>query len=241
MNFDFIFDPDTQMLYLRGLWLTIKLLCCCIAISFVVAIPLAVARNSSNQWLRYPVQAYSYVIRGTPLLLQLYLIYFGLSQFESIRNSAAWFALSNPLFCTLLAFIINETAYAAEIFAGAMRHLPVGQMEAGTSYGMSKATLLRRIVLPAALRHSLPSYSNEVIIMLHSTSLAATVTLMDLTGAANDVYSTLYLPFEAFMVAAVFYLLLTLCIVGVFRAAERRFLAHQRPLNSLAKPRISTL
>ncbi len=240
MNFDFVFDPDTQMLYLRGLWLTLKLLFICIAISFVIAIPLAIARNSSNKLLRYTVQSYSYVIRGTPLLLQLYLIYFGLSQFEAIRNSAAWFALSSPLFCTLLAFIINEAAYTSEIFAGAMRHLPTRQIEAAKAFGMPKTTLLSRIIIPAALRNSLPSYSNEVIIMLHSTSLAATVTLMDLTGAASDVYSTLYLPFEAFMVAAVFYLVLTLIIVKLFRLAEHRFLAHLRPLNASSHSKSKT-
>ena len=229
MNFSFVLDPDTQALYLRGLWLTVKLMLGCIVISFLVAVPLAVARNSRLRPVRGAVWLYTYIIRGTPLLLQLYLIYFGLSQFEAVRASAAWFALSDPLFCALLAFVLNEAAYSAEIFAGAMRSLPYGEIEAARAFGMRPLTILRRITIPSALRSSLPAYSNEVIIVLHSTSLAATVTLLDLTGAANEIYSTFYLPFEAFMVAAAFYMVLTFGIVRLFRAAEGRFLAHQRP------------
>lgn len=229
MNFDFILDQESQALYLHGLMLTLTLLLGGAVCSFLLAIPMAIARNARTNWLRYSVWAFTYVLRGTPLLLQLYLIYFGLSQFVWVRESALWWALSNPLFCALLALTLNELAYTTEIFAGAMRSLPVGEIEAAHAFGMRPVTVLRRIIIPAALRNCLPTYSNEIIILLHSTSLAATVTLMDLTGAANEIYARYYLPFEAFMVGALFYMALTYGITRLFRLAEHHFLVHQRP------------
>lgn len=229
MNFSFVLDPDMQALYLRGLWMTLKLMLGCITLSLLVAIPFALALNARWKPLKYASSTFSYLIRGTPLLLQLYLIYFGLSQFQAVRDSIAWVALSNPLFCALFAFVINEAAYTGEIIAGALRNLPHGEIEAARAFGMRPWTIFKRVSLPSALRTSLPTYSNEVIIVLHGTSLATTVTLLDLTGAASEVYSTLYLPFEAFMVAAVFYMALTFCITRLFRAAEMRYLAYQRP------------
>lgn len=229
MNFEVMLDPETQRLYLHGLWLTLKLLFGSIFISFILAIPMAVARNSRITVLKNVVWTFTYVVRGTPLLLQLYLIYYGLSQFEFIRNSAAWFALSDPLFCALFAFALNELAYTTEIFAGAIRALPYGEIEAAHAYGMGPVTILRRIIFPSALRQSLPAYSNEIIMMLHSTSLVTTITLIDLTGAANATYARYYLPFEAFMAAAAIYMALTYCIVRLFRIAEKHYLAYQRP------------
>jgi arginine/ornithine transport system permease protein len=127
------------------------------------------------------------------------------------------------------ALTINTVAYTTEIFAGAIRGLPYGEIEAANAYGMSRWTSLRRIILPSALRTSLPTYSNEVIMMLQSTSIVSTITLFDLTGAANNIYSTYYLPFEAFMTAAIVYMALTYLLVRGFRFAERRYLAYQRP------------
>lgn len=229
MNFGIFLEPETQQLYLKGLGMTVQLLLGSMLMSFLLAIPMAIARNSHYQWLKKTVWLYTYVIRGTPLLLQLYLLYFGLSQFAVVRESAAWAVLSSPLYCAFIVFTLNELAYTTEIFAGAIRGLPYGEIEAAKAYGMSHLTILRRIVLPSALRQSLPAYSNEFIILLHSTSLAFTVTLLDLTGAANEIYSQYYLPFEAFMVAAAIYMVLTYSIVRVFRFAEIRLLAYQRP------------
>ena len=229
MNFAVLFEPSVQALYLRGLWLTLALLASSLVLSFLLSIPLAILRNSRIRPIKYAVWSYTYVVRGTPLLLQLFLIYFGVSQFQAVRDSAAWVVLSDPFYCALIALTLNEAAYTTEIFAGAIRQLPHGEIEAAYAYGMKWHTIMRRIVLPSALRNSLPAYSNEVIILLHSTSLASTVTLMDLTGAANDVYSTYYLPFEAFIGAAVIYMALTYAVVRLFRYAEKRLLAHQHP------------
>ncbi|MFZ1181061.1 MAG: ABC transporter permease [Herbaspirillum sp.] len=229
MNFQEIFTAETFSLYLAGLWVTLELLVCSVGIGFFLSIPMAVARNARSGVISKLVWLFTYVIRGTPLLLQMYLIYFGLAQFDAVRDSVAWSALSSPMFCAIAALTINNLAYTTEIFAGAIRSLPYGEIEAAHAYGMSRWTGLHRIILPAALRASLPTYSSEVILMLHSTSLVSTITLFDLTGAANNVYSTYYLPFEAFMAAAIVYMALTYILVRGFRMLERHYLAYLRP------------
>jgi len=169
------------------------------------------------------------VIRGTPLLVQLFLIYYGLAQFAVVRESVFWPWLSSPWFCACLAFAINTCAYTTEIIAGAIRNTPHGEVEAARALGFSAAQVMRRIVLPSAARRAIPSYGNEVILMLHGTSLASVVTLLDLTGVARDVNSRFYIPFEAFITAGALYLAITLVLVGLFHAAERRWLAHLAP------------
>lgn len=222
MNLDAI--AESLPLYLAGTWLTLKLLAASLLAGGVVALPLSVLRSLPSRWAWRPVWLFTYVIRGTPLLVQLYLLYYGLAQFEAVRNSVAWPWLSSPAFCVVAAFAINTCAYTTEIIAGAIRELPAGEVEAAQSLGMSRAVMFRRIVLPSALRRALPAYGNEVQLMLHGTSLASVVTLLDLTGAAREVNSRYYLPFEAFITAAVFYVLITMTLVGLFHLAERRWL-----------------
>ena len=227
MNLDAI--AESLPLYFSGTLITVELLAAALAAGLAFAIPLAVLRNSTNGWISRPVWLFTYVIRGTPLLVQLFLIYYGLAQFEAVRASALWPLLSQAWFCAALAFAINTCAYTTEIVAGAIAATSAGEIEAARALGMSMSTLYRRIVLPSALRRSLPAYSNEVIMMLHGTSLASIVTLLDLTGAAREMNSRYYLPFEAFITAAVFYLALTFALVALFHLAERRWLAHLRP------------
>lgn len=220
---------DNLPLYGRGLVTTLGLLVASLAGGLLAALPLAVLRASRRRWLSAPVWAYTYVIRGTPLLVQLFLLYYGLAQFEAVRASAAWPLLSSAWFCAVLAFALNTCAYTTEMLAGAIRATNAGEVEAARSLGMRPFTLLRRIVLPSALRRSLPAYGNEVIMMLHATSLASVVTLLDLTGAAREVNSRHYLPFEAFLTAGLFYLVLSLALVALFQRAEQRWLAHLQP------------
>jgi arginine/ornithine transport system permease protein len=224
MNLDAV--AESLPLYLEGLWTTLQLLTLALAFGLAGALPLALARASRRRWLALPVWTFTYVVRGTPLLVQLFLIYYGLAQFEAVRDSALWPWLADAWFCAVLAFAINTCAYTTEIIAGAMRTLPAGELEAARSLGFSPWQVLRRIVLPSALRRSLPAYSNEAIMMLHGTSLASVVTLLDLTGAAREVNSRTFLPFEAFITAALFYLALTFVLVALFRAAEARWLVH---------------
>lgn len=215
-------------LYAHGALVTLELLLMALVIGLAGAVPLAVLRTLPSPWASKPVWFFTYVIRGTPMLVQLFLLYYGLAQFEAVRASALWPWLSSAWFCAVAAFSINTCAYTTEIIAGAMRALPHGEIEAARSLGMSRATLLRRILLPAALRRSLPAYGNEVIMMLHGTSLASVVTLLDLTGVARQVNSTYYLPFEAFGAAALVYVAITLLLVAAFHAAERRWLLPMR-------------
>jgi arginine/ornithine transport system permease protein len=227
VNFSAIIE--SLPLYFSGLLVTIKLLFVALAIGLALAIPLAVMRASQSKWLSWPVWCFTYFFCGTPMLVQLFLIYYGLAQFVWIRESIIWPWFSSAWFCAAFAFALNTCAYTTEIIAGAIRSTNAGEIEAAKSMGMSRGVMIRRILLPSALRRSLPAYSNEVIFMLHGTSLASVVTLMDLTGAARQMNSTFFLPFEAFLTAGAFYLALTFVLVGLFHLAEKRFLVHLRP------------
>jgi arginine/ornithine transport system permease protein len=163
------------------------------------------------------------------MLVQLFLLYYGLAQFDVIRDSFMWPYFSSASFCACLAFAINTSAYTAEILAGSLKATPPGEIEAARAMGMSRAKLYRRILLPSAMRRALPQYSNEVIMMLHTTSLASLVTLIDLTGAARTISSQYYMPFEAFITAGLFYLVLTIALVRLFKRAELRWLAYLTP------------
>lgn len=229
MILDFSVIWDSLPLYFSGVLVTVKLLLISLALGLLAAVPLALMRVSRQPWVNFPAWLYTYVIRGTPMLVQLFLIYYGLAQFESVREIALWPYLSNATFCACLAFAINTSAYTAEILAGSLRATPPGEIEAAKAMGMSRAKLYRRILLPSALRRALPQYSNEVIMMLHTTSLASVVTLVDITGAAKTVNSQFFLPFEAYITAGVFYLILTYILVRLFKLAERRWLAYLAP------------
>jgi len=223
---DFQAIVDSLPVYVAGLLTTAKLLVLALAVGLAAAVPMAVARASRRRWASLPVWAFSYVIRGTPLLVQLFIVYYGAAQFAWVRESLLWPWLQSAWFCAVLAFGINTCAYTTEIIAGALRATPAGEVEAARAVGMSGFTMMRRILLPSALRRALPAYGNEVIFMLHGTSLASVVTLLDLTGAAREVNSKYFLPFEAFITAALFYLALTFVIVALFRRAESRWLRH---------------
>jgi arginine/ornithine transport system permease protein len=234
MNWSVIAQAETLALYGEGLITTLWLLLSSLAIGGVLAIVFALALVSKIAAVRWVVGAYTYVIRGTPLLIQLYLIYYGLAQLDWIQarwnDVWPWTHFKDAFFCALLAFSLNTAGYTAEMLAGAMRETAPGEIEAAQAVGMSRWMILRRIVLPSALRRTLPGYSNEVVMMLHSTSLASTVpAMLDVTAAASRIYSDYYLPFEAYLFAAGIYLCITFALIGLFRSAERRFLAHLAP------------
>jgi histidine transport system permease protein/arginine/ornithine transport system permease protein len=219
--------------YLAGLWLTVHLVTLSCAIGLAAAIPLAVARVSRSLAIRGPVAAYTWFFRGTPMLVQLLLIYYGLGQFEWMQaqweaGHPVWRLFREPYFCALIAFALNTCAYTIEIVAGAIRNVPHGELEAAKAVGMSRFVMVRRILLPSALRRAIPAYSNEVILMLQGSSIASAVTLVDLTGAARNVYSKHFAPFEAFVFAGIIYMVLTFALVWLFQRAEKRWLAHLR-------------
>jgi arginine/ornithine transport system permease protein len=229
MIFDYNVILENLPLYFGGVLVTLKLLAISLVLGLATALPLALMRVSKQPLVNFPAWLFTYVIRGTPMLVQLFLIYYGLAQFEAVRESVLWPYLSNATFCACLAFAINTSAYTAEILAGSLKATPHGEIEAAKAMGMSRAKLYRHILLPSALRRALPQYSNEVIMMLHTTSLASVVTLIDITGAAKTVSSQYYLPFEAYITAGLFYLGLTFILVRLFKLAERRWLAYLAP------------
>ncbi|AAF95009.1 TPA: ABC transporter permease [Vibrio cholerae] len=222
---DFSLIIDSLPIYLSGLWTTVWLVSLSLVIGLLCAIPLAIARNSKQKWFSLPAWGYIYFLRGTPLLVQLYLIYYGMDQWFPVKDTL-W---EHAWFCALVAFILNTSAYTAEIIRGAINGLPKGEVEAAKAYGMSRFQTYQRIILPSALRRSLPAYSNEVIFMLHGSAVAGIVTIMDLTGAARLVNSRYYAPFEAFLSAGLFYMALTFIILWCFKQAEQRFLAYLKP------------
>ncbi len=229
MIFDYHVIWDSLPLYFGGVLVTLKLLFIALLFGLLLAVPLALMRVSKRRAVNLPAWLYTYAIRGTPMLVQLYLIYYGFGQFDAVKASVFWPWLSDATFCACLAFAINTSAYSAEILAGSLKATPYGEIEAAKAIGMTRFKLYSRILLPSALRRALPQYSNEVIMMLHATSLASVVTLVDITGAAKTVNSQFYLPFEAYITAGVFYLFLTFILVRLFKLAERRWLAYLAP------------
>jgi len=186
-------------------------------------------RSSQHPLLRSPAWAFIYFFRGTPLLVQLFIIYYGAGQWSWLQHSWAWKWFQEAWFCSLLAFALNTGAYTAEIVRGAIQMIPKGELEAAAAFGMSHLQMLRHITLPSALRRALPAYSNEVILMLHGSSVAGVITVVDLTGAARIINARYYMPFEAFITAGLLYLMLSLVLVWGFKRLERRWYAHLRP------------
>ena len=234
MSWEIIFQPEHLAMYGQGLITTLWLLLSCLLIGFVLAILTALALTSRSWLLAKLAGSFTYFVRGTPLLIQVYLIYYGLGQLEWIQarwdEVWPWTYFKQPFFCALLAFALNNAGYTAEMLAGAIRETSPGEVEAARAMGMSRFQIMSRIVLPSAMRRTLPPYSNEVVQMLHSTSLASVVpTLTDVTAVASRIYSDFYLPFEAYLAAAVIYLCVTFALIGTFRLLEKRFLAYLAP------------
>ncbi|MFB9885942.1 ABC transporter permease [Balneatrix alpica] len=216
-------------LYLEGLWTTVQLVVLALLIGLAIALPMALMRQSSNPVLKGLAWSYIYFFRGTPLLVQMFIIYYGFGQLAWIKSTWMWIFLQEAYFCALLAFTLNTAAYTAEIIRGAIATTPHGEVEAAIAYGMSRWQRMRRIILPSAARRALHAYSNEIIFMLHGSSVASVITLVDLTGAARIVNSRYYSPFEAFIASGVLYLLMTFLIVWGIKLAEKRWHAHLRP------------
>ena len=227
---------DNIGIYFEGLKTTLMLVSFSLLLGLLIAIPLAVLRTSRNVVLQAPIRAYVYFFRGTPLLVQMFIIYYGFGQFDAIKASFVWPFFKEAWFCALFAFTLNTGAYTTEILRGAIEATPHGEVEAAKAAGMSRLLMLRRIVLPSAFRRALPQYSNEIIFMLHGSSLASVITIVDITGAARIINSRFYSPYEAFLTAAVFYMSLTFITVFLLKRLEGRWFAHLRPQVSSDAP-----
>ena len=229
---DFSIVIDSLPLFFEGLWITITLVVTSLAIGLCLAIPIALLATSKNVWVRTLPKAYIYFFRGTPLLVQMYMIYHGMAQFDLVHESFLWVIFQEAYACALIAFAMNTAGYTAEIIRGTIEQTAFGEIEAARACGMSTAMVYRRIILPSTFRRALPAYGNEVIFMLHGSVLAGVITVVDLFGAARIVNSTYFKPFEAFISVGLFYLTLTFLIVWAFKKAEHHFHAHLRPRES---------
>jgi polar amino acid transport system permease protein len=216
---------ENQLAFQRGIGLTIQLLLLSAAIAFLLAVPLALMRVSRNAALRRPAWLYVYLFRGTPVLTQLFLIYYGLSQFDAVRQSLLWPVLRDPWPCALIALSLNMAAYVAEVLRGGIEGVPAGEKEAGLAAGFSPFQLYRLIILPRAVRIALPALSNEMVVQMKSTALVSTITLLDLTGVARRIEARTY-SIDALFVAGIAYVILTWMIGMGFRLAERRLNRH---------------
>ena len=202
---------------------TLKLLSVSIFIGFFIGLFFAILRIKNNLILGKIAYGYSYIFRGTPLLVQIFIIYYGFGQVEFIRESFLWIILKEPYWCAVIAFALNTGAYTSEILRSAFQTIKPGFVEAGKSLGVSGKIIFYKIQIPIAIRQSLPAYGNEIILMLKGTSLASTVTLMDLTGVAKYIISTTFKPIEVFIIAGSIYLFFTFIIHNVIKLLEKKY------------------
>ncbi|MCB1834508.1 MAG: ABC transporter permease [Geminicoccaceae bacterium] len=214
-------------MFLKGVLVTLQLTAIAVAIGFMIAMPCAIIRAERPGSLADRlVRAYVYFFRGTPLLVQTYLFYYGLAQFDFIRNSFAWIFLREAWWCAVIAFSLNSGAYATEILRGALATIPRGQTEAAEALGLSRWQTRLLIQIPLALRNALPQYGNEIVFMLHGSVVASVITIQDILGAGRTLNAKYYVAYEGFITAAILYMAITFTLVGIFRLIEKRYLGY---------------
>ncbi|TGR65733.1 ABC transporter permease subunit [bacterium M00.F.Ca.ET.194.01.1.1] len=206
----------------NGFLLTIAITLASFALGQVLALPLALALTSGKRYMRLPVATYTFFVRGSPLLVQLFIVYYGLGQIEAVRSSFLWPILRSPVNCAILAIGLNSAAYTAELLAGAIRQIPSGQWEAGRALGLHRAVLLLKVIIPQVYRSVLPAIGNELVLVMKGSTLASAVTVMEMTGAARVFVARTYAPFETFLIAGAIYLLMGAVFGRLFRSIETR-------------------
>ncbi|MGB6976119.1 MAG: ABC transporter permease [Gammaproteobacteria bacterium] len=211
---------------LHGIAITIVLVACSLIVGLLFACLVMLARQSKQLWLQMPARGYIFFIRGTPLLVQIYLLYYGTAQFSWITTSPLWPIFKHPFSCAVLALALNTSAYTAELLHGAFAAIPHGEIEACQAIGMSPFVLWRRIILPRAFRIALPAYGNEVIMVVKCSTLVSTITLLDLLGVIRQIISETYAAIQFLLIAGIIYLLLNAIILSLFKQLERRWLAY---------------
>nr|WP_046023477.1 ABC transporter permease [Magnetospira sp. QH-2] len=234
MNWDTILDMVPKLA--QGALLTVELLLLSGLAGLALAVVLAIGRVSPNIWISALPRAYIFFFRGTPLLVQIFLVYYGLGQFEAVRESFLWPVLREAYWCAVITFALHTAAYIAEILRGAIQAVPVGELEAARAIGLRPMKIYTRILLPRAMRMAIPAYGNEIILMLKASALASTITLLDLTGMARTVYAKNYLPMETFLTAGAFYLALTFLLTRFIAFLEYRLHPDRRPPPTMRRP-----
>ena len=212
---------------INATFVTLKLLSASLLIGIFLGLFFAILRINKNVFINQFAYGYSYIFRGTPLLVQIFIIYFGLGNNEWLRTTFLWSILKEPYWCAIIAFALNTGAYTSEIFRSAFQTIKPGVIEAGKSLGISNSMIFYKIQIPIAIRQSLPAYGNEIILMLKGTSLASTVTLMDITGVAQKIISTTFRPLEVFIIAGSIYLFMTFIIHNLIKYLEKKYSFQQ--------------
>ncbi len=225
---DLPFFLDTLSTLIGGVPLTLQLTVLSVSSGAVLAFALALMRVSGNPLLDYPARFYIFAFRGTPVLVQIYIVYYGLSQFPVLRQSVLWPFLREAYWCAVIALALNTAAYSAELIRGGLNSVAVGQIEAARALGMSRTLAFRRIILPQAFRQMLPAYSNEIILMVKSTALASTITLLEVTGLAAKLISQSYRPVEVFIGAGAIYLTINFLIARLCAALQTALSPEKR-------------
>ena len=221
MDLDLILNSFPKLL--SASIITLKLLSISLIIGMFIGLFFAILRIKNNIIFGKIAYVYSYIFRGTPLLVQIFIIYYGFGQVEFIRESFLWIILKEPYWCAVIAFALNTGAYTSEILRSAFQTIKPGYIEAGKSLGVANKIIFYKIQIPIAIRQSLPAYGNEIILMLKGTSLASTVTLMDLTGVAKYIISTTFKPIEVFIIAGSIYLFITFIIHNLIKFLEKKY------------------
>ena len=221
MDFELMINSVPKLL--NAAVITLKLLSVSLIVGLFIGLLFAILRLNKNPIKNKFAYGYSYIFRGTPLLVQIFLIYFGLGQIEYFRSTFLWVVFKEPYWCAIIAFALNTGAYTSEILRSAFQTIKPGIIEAGKSLGISNKIIFYKIQIPVAIRQSLPAYGNEIILMMKGTSLASTVTLMDLTGVAKYIISTTFKPIEVFIVAGGIYLFMTFIIHNVIKFLEKKY------------------
>ena len=221
MDFELMYESFFKLI--KGIPLTLEVVIISTILGFFLAILVALMRISKKGYLNKTAYYFVYAIRGTPLLLQIFFIYYGLAQFSFIQESFLWIVLKDPFWCAIIALTLNTCAYSSEIIRGGIQSVSKGYLEAGSALGMGRILSFRIVMLPLAIRQALPAYGNELILMVKASSLVSTVTLMEITGIARKIISQTFAPIEIFLVAGSIYLLINFLITRGIKAAENKF------------------
>ncbi|AYG68422.1 MULTISPECIES: ABC transporter permease subunit [unclassified Rhizobium] len=227
---DFTFLSSTMITLLQAVPMTLLLFSLSIVSGGILALVIVALRVSGNPILSGFAKGYIFVFRGSPLLIQMFLIFYGLAQFSIIRYSFLWPFLREPVVCAILSLALCTAGYTAEIFRGGIRAVSPKEIEAARSIGMSRLLLVRRIIAPIAFRHALPAYSTEIVLMMKSTALASLVTVWEVTGVAQRLISHTYRTMEVFLCAAIIYLVLNFVILQAMALLEYSLSRHRRAI-----------
>jgi His/Glu/Gln/Arg/opine family amino acid ABC transporter permease subunit len=229
MQFDLQILIDSIPKLLSGLAMTVELMAISLTIGGVLAIGVALARLSANPAMSRPATVFISFFRGTPLLVQIYLVYYGSGQFSQFFDQIGlWGVLREAYWCAIITFSLNTAAYTAEILRGGIQGVPHGEIEAARACGMNRLKLYTRIIMPRAYRIALPAYGNEIIFMLKGSALASIITIFDLMGTTRVIFSRTF-ALEVFLYAGILYLLLTWGISWIIRYLEYRLTPDLRP------------